>query len=63
MTAIMNLMGFKTRKSVYDYKDLAIKLNYLNIDDQGKAILPKITPMGKFKKFTETNPLPNLYYF
>ncbi len=57
ITAIMNLMGFKTRRSVYAYKELAIKLNLLEIDDRGKAILPKITPMGKFKKFTETNQL------
>jgi len=59
ITQIMNILGFKTRKSVYEYKELAIKLNLLDVDDTGKAILPKITPLGKFKKFTKTNELRN----
>jgi len=54
---IMRLLNFKTRRSVYDYKELAVKLNYLQVDDQGKAILPKKTPEGKFLRFTKTHPL------
>jgi hypothetical protein len=56
---IMRLLNFKTRRSVYDYKAIAIKLNYLQVDDQGKAILPKKTPEGKFLRFTKSHPLAN----
>jgi len=54
---IMRLKNFKTRQSVYDYRDLAVKLNLIQLDDQNKPILPKITPMGKFQKFTKNNEL------
>lgn len=57
ITHIMTLKGFKTRQSVYNYVKLAVKLNYILVDDQGKFILPKITALGKFQKFTKSNPL------
>jgi hypothetical protein len=59
ITHITTLKNFKTRQSVYNYIKLAVKLNYIQLDDQGKAILPKITPQGKFSKFTKTNKLSN----
>ena len=56
---IMRLKNFATRQSVYNYRELAIKLGYIELDDQQKAILPTITPLGKFQKFTKNNPLAN----
>ena len=54
---IMRLKNFKTRQSVYNYMNLAVKLNYISLDDQKKPILPKITPQGKFQKFTKNHKL------
>jgi len=54
---IMRLKNFATRQSVYNYLARAVKLGYVELDDQKKPILPKITPLGKFQKFTKTNPL------
>ena len=59
ISAIARLLNFKTRRSVYDYRDLAIKLNFIELDDQQKPILPKITPEGQYKKFTNSHPLAN----
>ncbi|MBA7492263.1 hypothetical protein ES702_02812 [subsurface metagenome] len=49
---IAKVMGFKSRKSVYAYKDIAIKEGFLAVDLEGKAILPAKTVVGDFKKFT-----------
>jgi integrase len=57
ISKIAEIMRFKSRKSVYQYRDLAIQQGLIELDDQGKPILPKVTPLGEFKTFSEKHSL------
>jgi len=57
VSEIRAIMGFKQRKSVYDYIKLAVKLGYLQLDSTGKPILPKKSASEKFKLYTEKHEL------
>lgn len=51
ITEIATTMGFKSRKSVYAYRDLAVKLGLLEVDEDGNVIRQKKTVLGQFKLF------------
>jgi hypothetical protein len=57
MKQISQIMGFKSRKSAYDYRDIAITQGWIELDENQKPILPKVTPLGEFKVFTEKHSL------
>jgi len=59
ISQVTKAMGFKSTKSTYFYRDLAIKLGYLEIDENGKAILPKISSMAQFKQFSKDHVILN----
>ena len=57
VSEIRAIMGFKQRKSVYDYIKIAVKLGYLQLDSTGKPILPKKSASQKFKLYSEKHEL------
>lgn len=59
ITQICRTLSFDSRQSIYIYKELAVKLGYLELDKDGKAKLPEKTSSQAFKKFNEKNPLSN----
>ncbi len=52
---IMKIRGFKSDRSVKDYKQRAIKKGYLELDENGKAIIPKKSNMAVFKEFSKNH--------
>jgi len=41
ITECTKSMGFKSTKSTYKYRDLAVELGYLSLDENGVPIVPK----------------------
>ena len=56
MTEISRTIAY-SRDTIYVYKNLAIELGYLELDQDGKAKLPEKTAQTAFKRFTEQNRL------
>jgi len=53
---IMRELGFKDKKSISQIKELAVRMNLLEIGENGQAILPKKSVVA-FKKFSENHPI------
>jgi hypothetical protein len=60
ITEISRAMAY-SRDTVYYYKNLAIDLKFLELDQEGKAKIPEKIAQTAFKKLTETNRLSNNY--
>ncbi len=54
---ICTILSYKSRQTHYKYRDLAIELGFLELDENEKPILPKKTPLKAFQEFTEENQL------
>ncbi len=57
MSEIQNKMNFAEIKSVKDYKKLAIKLGFLEVDENHKAIIPKKSYEELFRIYGDKFPL------
>lgn len=60
---VKEIMNFGSRTSVYTYIELAKEKGFIELDENNKAILPKPTALGKFKKFTKENPISTSMFF
>jgi len=54
---ICQTLSYISRQTHYTYRQKAVELGYLALDNNNKPILPTKTPQTQFKKFTEDNKL------
>lgn len=57
VSEICRVLDFKERKTIYNYRDLAVTLGYLHLAQDGSPILPPKPKEAEFKKFDEAHPI------
>lgn len=55
-------LGYKNRHSIYDFRDLAIELKMLELDESGNPIIPKKDSSDKFRDFVKKEDFCNDEY-
>ena len=55
ISQVTKSMGFKSTKSTYAYRDLAVENGFLQLDSDGKPVIGIKSQLGAFKEFSKNH--------